>query len=254
MNPVIFEHGLNHVIYQNGEVVPQDLQLYYWDNSAGRYKPVGTLAQIRDMPGSFNSNVVGNLDGFITRLGDVDDVVLYYNSTPDVPIVNIAPNGPPSPEPARIPIPMLQGYVRSREQYQTTEPAVTQVLAMVQAQLQGQGQAQAQAQVHAQVHAHTPIQYPQNAKASEDSVNRLLCDICDVNTKNVVFNCGHSICSDCNSKLPKRECPFCKRIITGIGPLFIGGDGGSCNGNKNDYKQKYLKYKNKYLELKKLKI
>jgi len=254
MNPVIFSAGLNHVTYPNDEVIPNDLQLYYWDNSTGRYKPVGTLAQIKEMPKSIGtSNIVGNLDGFITKLGNSNNVVLYYNSTPDVPIVNTPPNRPQSPAPERIPIPILRSFVESHERYPilSPSPARIQVIAMIQAQLQAQAQGQGQAQglVQGLVQANAPIQYPKNAVASEDSENRLLCGICNANTKNVVFNCGHSICSDCNSKLPKRECPFCRKPITSIGPLYIGG-----NGNKNDYKQKYLKYKNKYLELKKLNI
>ncbi len=268
MNPVIFSGGLNHVTYQNDEQIPNDLQLYYWDNSAGRYKPVGTLAQLKEMPESIGTtNVVGNLDGFITKLGTVYNVVLYYNSTPDIPIVNTNPNGysffwnllspSQSPAPERISIPILRSYVQVYEQYerynQFTSQAKREVIAMIQAQLQRQGQGQGQEQgqeqeqAPAQEQAREPIQYPQNAEASVDSENRLKCDICDVNTKNVVFNCGHSICSVCNSQLQNRECPFCRQPITSTGPLFIGG-------NKNDYKQKYLKYKNKYLELKKLNI
>ena len=76
---IFFRRGLNLVTYPNGEVIPQDLQLYYWDNSAGRYKPVGTFEQIKDMPGTYNANISGYLDGFITNLGNVDNVVLYYN-------------------------------------------------------------------------------------------------------------------------------------------------------------------------------
>jgi hypothetical protein len=43
---------------------------------------------------------------------------------------------------------------------------------------------------------------------------------------------------------PKPKCPFCRVPIdpNKMNPLFIGGG--------SNYKEKYLKYKNKYLQLK----
>lgn len=198
MNPVIFTHGINHVTYDSYEVIPNNVQLYYWHNSANQYKPVGTLMDIKNM-GIFGTNYVnGNLDGVISRLGNVDNVVLYYNSIPNVPIVHTAPNVAISVEPIRLP---------------TLLPTLSPTLSPIQTQTQTRTPTLSQAQLS--------ITFPQNAIAIEDSENRVLCNICYIKTKNIVFNCGHSICSDCNNCLKNRICPFCKKHITTITPLFL---------------------------------
>ena len=121
MNSIIFAHGLNYVTYTTGELIPNNLPLYYWHNSANQYKPVGTLRDIKTMSTFGDNYVNGNLDGVITRLGNVRNVVLYYNSTPDLPIVHIAPDVAPSPEP--IPVTQEQAQDQAQSQYQAQSQA-----------------------------------------------------------------------------------------------------------------------------------
>ena len=62
--------------------------------------------------------------------------------------------------------------------------------------------------------------------------------------------CGHPTCRSCYNKIRPsggeneqvvKRCPWCRVPAPSVNPLFLNGG----------YKQKYLKYKNKYLELKK---
>jgi hypothetical protein len=72
---------------------------------------------------------------------------------------------------------------------------------------------------------------------------RLQCPICLENIKNISLPCGHLICSDCEDKLQNKECPMCRKTFDTTQKVFIGG-------SKDNYKNKYLKYKQKYLFLK----
>ena len=232
MEPIIFPYGLNHVTYyKSDKVVPDDLQLYYWHNSADQYKPVGTLSEIKNTPSNLGTtNIDVNLDGIPTRLGTVDNTVLFYNSNPNVPIKHNRSNILDENQYEQVePIPLT--VVREREQERAR---------MERARMERARMERAQAQ--------TSNKFPSNDIPNINSVNRLTCPICLERTKNLVFNCGPAICDVCDSNLTKRECPICKTSISNQTPLYIGGY------SNNDYKIKYLKYKHKYLELKKLSI
>ena len=63
------------------------------------------------------------------------------------------------------------------------------------------------------------------------------CGVCTLNIKNIRLNCGHMICSTCAYDHRLRNCPLCRKPIT----------------NRDEvYYNKYLKYKTKYLQLKKM--
>ena len=76
----------------------------------------------------------------------------------------------------------------------------------------------------------------------EEFIRRMTCPICLVREKNTVLNCGHLLCAEDTEALratPNPLCPICRVPITSAQKIFYGG-----------YRQKYLKYKAKYLELK----
>ena len=58
-----------------------------------------------------------------------------------------------------------------------------------------------------------PIKLAQNESTA--------CSICLVNEKNVVYSCGHAMCSECVKKLEKQECPFCKKSLENPIELFL---------------------------------
>jgi Leucine-rich repeat (LRR) protein len=75
-----------------------------------------------------------------------------------------------------------------------------------------------------------------------------LCEICMDQQVNCVLPCGHPLCLDCYNDLRPSHaegqpdlirCPTCRRPAPEQWPLFLGG-----------YKKKYLKYKEKYIQLK----
>lgn len=75
----------------------------------------------------------------------------------------------------------------------------------------------------------------------ETFARRFVCQICDERAVNIRLDpCGHLLCLNCyNSlELPKR-CPSCRTNIIDKGRIHYGG-----------YKEKYLKYKTKYIKLK----
>jgi hypothetical protein len=78
-----------------------------------------------------------------------------------------------------------------------------------------------------------PQEIPQN--------NPLLCNDCGEQSINAVFDCSHAICNECYSS-NKFACPVCNLNKQ---PQLLSGGG-------SNYKEKYLKYKNKYLQLKSL--
>ena len=244
MLPVIFRAGLNSVTQQdNDNDIDNNLPLYYWNTFSQQFVNAGTLNNIRD--NSYNHNIVISFFNNRIRLGTIYNTHLYYNSTPTIPILNAQPEGA-----ELLPIPVVL-WGNSRQ------PAPAQIQALFQ---QGQLHTATVATPPVPVQVQAPVAPTQafhsndvpmrseegkSTRAEDEAVDRLLCGICTVNTKNIVLNCGHAICNVCNEMLPKKECPFCKQPITMRQKLFIGG-------YKNDYKQKYLKYKQKYLSLKKL--
>ena len=68
-----------------------------------------------------------------------------------------------------------------------------------------------------------------------DLVTRMTCPICLDNEKKVRLNCGHMLCEICSDRVDK--CSECREPITTRHTVFYN---------------KYLKYKNKYLVLKKM--
>jgi alpha-tubulin suppressor-like RCC1 family protein len=76
----------------------------------------------------------------------------------------------------------------------------------------------------------------------EALASRLTCPICYERERNTVLNCGHLFCAEDTTVIraaPNPKCPLCQTPITSAQKIFYGG-----------YRQKYLKYKAKYLELK----
>jgi WD40 repeat protein len=79
--------------------------------------------------------------------------------------------------------------------------------------------------------------------------DRINCPVCLVKAKNIIIKkCGHGLCDACYSEILRRnkQCPTCREPLNGHNseytPFYIGGS--------NQYYKKYLKYKNKYLQLK----
>ncbi len=67
---------------------------------------------------------------------------------------------------------------------------------------------------------------------------RLTCPVCYINEVNTaLLPCGHLLCSSCAQRIQNynKRCPKCQQLFTHINKIFY---------------QKYLKYKNKYLQLK----
>ena len=76
----------------------------------------------------------------------------------------------------------------------------------------------------------------------EALASRLTCPICFERERNTVLNCGHLFCAEDTAAIkaaPNPKCPLCQTPITSDQKIFYGG-----------YRQKYLKYKATYLELK----
>jgi WD40 repeat protein len=79
--------------------------------------------------------------------------------------------------------------------------------------------------------------------------DRINCPVCFVKAKNIIIKkCGHGLCDSCYSEILRhnKKCPICNELLNGHNseytPFYIGGS--------NQYYKKYLKYKNKYLQLK----
>ncbi len=73
----------------------------------------------------------------------------------------------------------------------------------------------------------------------KDYSQLLKCPICYNNIKDVKLSCGHMVCKTCSIdliKVLKMKCPLCRSI--------------SIELNEVKYKNKYLKYKIKYFNLK----
>jgi alpha-tubulin suppressor-like RCC1 family protein len=69
--------------------------------------------------------------------------------------------------------------------------------------------------------------------------NRIKCKLCNVNEIKKVLNCGHLLCNKCANYYETKECPMCNKKIT----------------TRNEiYYKKYMKYKNKYVLLKRGRI
>ncbi len=68
-------------------------------------------------------------------------------------------------------------------------------------------------------------------------VERIRCPICLINERHIALNCGHTICSECAQNTSLINCPECRKPITQKIKIYYN---------------KYLKYKTKYAQLKKL--
>ena len=91
--------------------------------------------------------------------------------------------------------------------------------------------------------APAPTPLVQDTTAYREALaGRLTCPICYERERNTVLNCGHLFCAEDTTLIrarPDPKCPLCQTPITSAQKIFYGG-----------YRQKYLKYKAKYLELK----
>jgi hypothetical protein len=91
--------------------------------------------------------------------------------------------------------------------------------------------------------APAPTPLVQDTTAYREALaGRLTCPICLERERNTVLNCGHLFCAEDTTAIrsaPNPKCPLCQTPITSAQRIFYGG-----------YRQKYLKYKAKYLELK----
>lgn len=63
------------------------------------------------------------------------------------------------------------------------------------------------------------------------------CPVCQDNIKDIRLTCGHMVCKNCATQLHalKQKCPICRKDITSMDKVYYN---------------KYLKYKNKYFQLK----
>ena len=95
-----------------------------------------------------------------------------------------------------------------------------------------------------------PDSVPFDKSKIAEYAEKFRCKICEENEVNcILMECGHGICRPCylahvrstQERNQELNCPWCNRPITAVKNLFLAGG----------YKQKYLKYKKKYLELKK---
>ena len=96
---------------------------------------------------------------------------------------------------------------------------------------------------------HEVPSFVENVKAEKVNLilNRYTCQICMSNEIScVLFPCSHSFCLTCinTHKKKNNNCPICKKHIDMVVPINLGDV-------DNNAKNKYLKYKNKYLILKK---
>ncbi len=103
-------------------------------------------------------------------------------------------------------------------------------------------------------HRPEPIQLPDELHgnpAVSELKYKIDCPACTTygrhpaNLRNIILMpCHHTICNTCfESTRPPKKCPICNTRTTDVYPLVLGG-------SKETYKEKYLKYKSKYLQLK----
>jgi hypothetical protein len=69
---------------------------------------------------------------------------------------------------------------------------------------------------------------------NENIINQSTCSICLIRVVNIKIDCGHLFCSNCVINI--YECPLCTRQIDSLSKIYL---------------KKYLKYRNKYIFLKK---
>jgi hypothetical protein len=67
-------------------------------------------------------------------------------------------------------------------------------------------------------------------------VDRIRCPVCTEHERNIVLNCGHTLCAQCAYDSRISTCPQCRAEIT---------------SRQSMYYKKYLKYKAKYMQLSK---
>jgi len=101
-------------------------------------------------------------------------------------------------------------------------------------------------QPRAQVIVDTPLLSRETYSADEEGTRkyyeniekfrkRLECPVCLTNERKIRLDCGHMLCNSCSARVDK--CPECRTPITTRNTVYYN---------------KYLKYKNKYLSLKKM--
>ncbi len=70
----------------------------------------------------------------------------------------------------------------------------------------------------------------------ENLGRRMRCPVCGFNERDTTLNCEHTLCAECASHPSLTTCPICRAPITNKKAFYL--------------EKKYLKYKNKYLALK----
>ena len=77
----------------------------------------------------------------------------------------------------------------------------------------------------------------------EEMRKNFACTICGKMGNNIVLDCGHKFHNDCITtyftEKGSSKCPVCGKISATVSDVKLGG-----------YEKKYLKYKQKYLQLK----
>jgi len=92
MLPVIFAAGLNYVTKKNDDNLNDNNYLYYWDKSLQQFINAGTLDSIRKSSFGKDKNIIiTGKDNSRINIGNVENVKLYYNSTPEISIVDTEP-------------------------------------------------------------------------------------------------------------------------------------------------------------------
>lgn len=86
--------------------------------------------------------------------------------------------------------------------------------------------------IQSSIHVQVPVLNTKRYKKLLDM--KMKCPKCLKYDSTIILNCGHELCLDCAIGIT--DCPFCKFPITKKQPIYY---------------EKYLKYKQKYLELKK---
>lgn len=85
------------------------------------------------------------------------------------------------------------------------------------------------------------VNFPENPDEILRLAENMKCPVCKSNISNLVFECGHFICSECHNVMigmGDNNCPMCRRSSVPR-PVFM-----------NEFQKKYIKYKQKYFQLK----
>jgi hypothetical protein len=86
------------------------------------------------------------------------------------------------------------------------------------------------------------VNFPENPDEILRLAENMKCPVCKSNISNLVFECGHFICSECYTTMVQvghnNNCPQCRKSSVPR-PIFM-----------NEFQKKYIKYKQKYFQLK----